>query len=114
MLIKCTSEKNKWEIIKGTGTKDIKYFDNNNVSHLISFRPDLTIKQRDLRRKRIKELNQHKENGEADLIIKNNCMIKKTDVEPRCSSAGHSSLNNSVSDANSPHCLTIVYHLTIL
>ena len=70
LLIKCSSKKIKWETIKGT--KDIKYLDDNNVSHPILFRPGLTIKQRDRRKQMIKELNQHKENGVADLIIKNN------------------------------------------
>ena len=76
VLIKTKSKKTKWDIIKAT--KNLRYLDSDCVSTLISITWDKTIKKRKECKILLAKLTQRKSNGETNLTIKGNHIVKKT------------------------------------
>ena len=78
-LIKLENEKIKWEILKAS--KGLKLFKENQCFPIfVSL--DRTVMERNERRKLIAELNERKNKGETNLIIKNNKILEKSAKQP--------------------------------
>ena len=80
-LIKLKNEKIKWEILKAT--KGLKLFKENQCFPIfVPVSLDCTVMEKNETRKFISELNERKNKGPTNLIIKNNKILEKSAKQP--------------------------------
>ena len=80
LLVQCDTEKTKWDIIKVS--KHLKYFAENQESFPIYVSLDYTPKERQERKALIMQLNERIKNGEKDLVLRGNRLVKKSINHP--------------------------------
>ena len=74
LLIKFKNEEKKWEVLKSS--KGLRLL-TDNVSYPLFMSVDRTLKEQQSRKILLKELRERKNNGEENLMIRNNSIIKK-------------------------------------
>lgn len=74
LLIKFKNEEKKWEVLKSS--KGLRLL-RDNVSYPLFMSVDRTLKEQQSRKILLKELRERKNNGEENLMIRNNSIIKK-------------------------------------
>lgn len=80
LLVKCTTQDKKWEILKAS--QHLKYLENHE-SFIVYASIDRTKKEREEHKRLRVELQSRKENGEENLVIRNNrIVIKAPGIEP--------------------------------